>query len=152
MIERPKLKIALTIPDVIIEIIGWISILVVWGFTLINFQRLPNIIPIHFNGASVADRFGDKWLILTLPFIATVLFIGLTILNKFPQTFNYLTEINKDNALNQYTNAARLIRNLKGIIVINFGLISYQTIRHANGDIDGIGIWVLPLTIGLIFT
>lgn len=151
MSERPKLKIVLTFTDAIIEIVGWFLIVAVWGFTLSNYQSLPNTIPIHYNGAGVADGFGDKWIILTLPFIATVIFIGLTVLNKYPHIFNYPTEITKDNALSQYTNATRLIIYLKGIIVVIFGLIAYQTISLANGLSEGLGVWFLPLILGLVF-
>lgn len=119
--------------------------------TVINYQSLPDIIPTHYNEVGVADGFGDKWMILTLPFVATVLFFGLTILNNFPHIFNYPNDINEDNALRQYTNATRLIRYLKVIVVVIFGLISYQTIRHSNGFTEGLGIWFLPLTLILIF-
>lgn len=151
MKERLKLKLELTQADKTVEIIGWLLIFAVWGLTIINYQSLPDIIPTHYNGAGVADGFGDKWMILTLPLVATVLFVGLTILNKFPHIFNYPTEITTDNALRQYTNATRLIRYLKVIIVVIFGLIAFQTIRHANGQTEGLGIWFLPMTMGLIF-
>ncbi|MBS1517645.1 MAG: DUF1648 domain-containing protein [Bacteroidetes bacterium] len=151
MKERPKLKLELTQADKTVEIIGWLLIFAVWGLTIINYQSLPNIIPTHYNGAGVADGFGAKWMILTLPLVATVLFVGITILNKFPHIFNYPTEITADNALRQYTNATRLIRYLKVIIVVIFGFIAFQTIRHANGQTEGLGIWFLPMTIGLIF-
>ncbi|MFM7765447.1 MAG: DUF1648 domain-containing protein, partial [Sphingomonadales bacterium] len=113
--------------------------------------NLPDTIPTHYNGAGQADGFGGKGYILTLPLIATVLFIGLTILNKFPHIFNYPTNITQDNALRQYTNATRLIRYLKFIIAVIFGLIAFKTIQNANGQADGLGIWFLPLTLGLIF-
>ncbi len=151
MEERPKLKLVLTNTDTIIEIVGWFLIVAVWGFTLSNYQSLPNTIPIHYNGAGVADGFGDKWIILTLPFIATVIFVGLTVLNKYPHIFNYPTAITKDNALSQYRNATRLIRYLKVIIVVIFGLIAYQTISQANELSEGLGIWFLPLILGLVF-
>ena len=151
MQERPKLKLELTQADKTVEIIGWLLIFAVWGLTVINYLSLPDIIPTHYNGAGVADGFGDKWMILTLPLVATVLFVGLTILNKFPHIFNYPTEITADNALRQYTNATRLIRYLKVIIVVIFGLIAFQTIRHANGQTEGLGLWFLPMTLGLIF-
>ncbi|OYQ33922.1 hypothetical protein CHU92_12600 [Flavobacterium cyanobacteriorum] len=151
MKERPKLKLEHTEADKTVEIIGWLLIFAVWILTIINYQSLPDIIPTHYNGAGVADGFGDKWMILTLPIVATVLFVGLTILNKFPHIFNYPAEITADNALRQYTNATRLIRYLKVIIVIIFGLIAFQTIRHANGQTEGLGIWFLPMTMGLIF-
>ncbi|PKQ65956.1 DUF1648 domain-containing protein [Raineya orbicola] len=151
MSERPKLKLELTTFDKMLEILGWASILAIWGLTIINYSNLPDTIPIHYNGAGQADGFGGKKTILTLPLIATVLFIGMTILNKFPHIFNYPTNITQDNALRQYTNATRLIRYLKFIIVIIFGLIAFKTIQNPNGQADGLGVWFLPMTLGLIF-
>jgi uncharacterized membrane protein len=151
MKERPRLNLELTQADKSVEIIGWLLIFAIWGLTILNYQNLPDTIPTHYNGAGVADGFGDKWMILTLPLVATVLFVGLTILNKFPHIFNYPTAITADNALRQYTNATRLIRYLKVIIAVIFGLIAFLTIRHANGQTDGLGILFLPLTMGLIF-
>jgi len=75
----------------------------------------------------------------------------MTVLNKFPHVFNYPTEVTSENALKQYTNATRMIRYLKAIIVFIFGLIDYKTIQHALGQTVGLGIWFLPLTLGLIF-
>lgn len=151
MEERPKIKLELTTPDKIFEIVGWVLIIVVWGLTITNYSNLPETIPIHYNGAGQADGFGGKATILILPLIATILFIALTVLNKFPHVFNYPTSITQDNAFRQYTNATRLIRYLKLIIVFIFGLIAFKTIQNANGEADGLGVWFLPLTMGLIF-
>jgi uncharacterized membrane protein len=150
MQERPKLNLELSQADKAFEIIGWILILSNWGLTIANYQSLPDVIPTHFNGAGVADQFGDKWMILTLPFIASVLFVGLTNLNKFPHIYNYPTGITSENALRQYTNATRLIRYLKVIIAVIFGLISFQIISTANGQKDDLGTWFLPMTMGML--
>lgn len=150
MEERPKVKIELTIADKTFEIIGWLLIISVWGLTITNYANLPDTIPNHYNGAGQADGFGGKETILTLPLIATVLFVGLTVLNKFPHILNYPTSITQDNALRQYTNATRMIRYLKLIIVVIFEIIIFKTIQNANGE-EGLGICFLPLTLGLIF-
>jgi len=151
MKERPRIKIELTITDRIFEILAWISILTIWVLTIINYIHLPDTIPVHYNSAGQADGFGGKANILTLPLIATILFVGLTVLNKFPHIFNYPTNITHDKAFGQYTNATRLIRYLKFIIVVIFGIITFSTIENANGKAEGPGIWFLPLTLGLIF-
>ena len=150
MEERPKVKIELTIADKTFEIIGWLLIISIWGLTIANYANLPDTIPNHYNGAGQADGFGGKETILTLPLIATVLFVGLTVLNKFPHILNYPTSITQDNALRQYTNATRMIRYLKLIIVVIFEIIIFKTIQNANGE-EGLGICFLPLTLGLIF-
>lgn len=151
MEERPKIKLELKGIDKLFELVGWISIIAIWGLTISTYTNLPDTIPTHYNGAGQADGFGGKENILTLPLIATILFVGLTVLNKFPHVFNYPTNITQDNALGQYTNATRLIRYLKLIIVVIFGLIAFKTIQNTNGEADGLGIWFLPVTMGLIF-
>ena len=151
MNERPKIKLELTIIDKTFEILGWISMLAIWVLTISNYRNLPDTIPIHYNVAGQADGFGGKGNILALPLVATILFVGLTILNKFPHVFNYPTTITKDNALQQYTNATRMVRYLKFIFVVIFGLISLQTIRNVNEQTSGLGVWFVPLTLGLIF-
>ena len=151
MEERPKIKLELTKTDMASEIVGWVLIISVWVLTITNYSNLPDIITTHYNAAGVADGFGEKWMILTLPLVATVLFIGITIINKFPHIFNYPTEITAENALRQYTNATRLFRFLKLIVVLIFGLIAFKTIQNGNGQAEGLGVWFLPLTLGLIF-
>jgi uncharacterized membrane protein len=120
---RPKIRTELTTADKMVEILGWFVLLVTWIFTIASYSNLPDIIPIHYNGAGKADGFGNKINILILPFIATILFVGMTIANKFPHVFNYPTRITEENALRQYTNATRMLRYLKLILVVLFSLI-----------------------------
>ena len=149
MNKRPRLKLKLNQTDKILEIVGWISVIGIWALTLTNYSILPEIIPIQFNGAGKADGFGNKTHIFVLPIISSLLFIGFTILNKRPHIFNYPSQITKENALRQYTNATRMIRVLKLVIVVLFGLIVLKTIQNVNGHADGLGTWFLPFTIGV---
>ena len=148
---RPKIKLDLSSTDIVLELMGWIAVLAIWGLIISSYSHLPDTIPTHFNGSGKADGFGSKANILALPIISTVIFIGLTILNKFPQVFNYPTNITKENANQQYTNATRLVRYLKLAVVVIFGLIVYKTIQSTHGQSDGLGIWFLPFTLGAIF-
>ena len=151
MDRRPKIELQLNQTDKILELIGWFAVFGMWVLTVANYSELPDIIPTHYNGAGEADGFGNKSNILSLPIISTLIFIGLTVLNKYPHLFNYPSEITKENSLNQYKNASRMIRFLKFIIMIIFGLIIFKTIQNANGNTDGLGTWFLPLTMGMIF-
>ena len=149
MNKRPRIKLQLKQTDKVLEVVGWVSVLGIWALTLTNYSILPEIIPIHFNGAGKADEFGNKTHIFVLPIISTLLFIGLTILNKHPHIFNYPSQITKENAVDQYTNATRMMRVLKLVIVLLFGLIVFRKIQIVNGHADGLGAWFLPFTIGL---
>ena len=151
MNKRPQIKLQLNQTDKILEVLGWVSVVGIWALTLTNYSILPEIIPIHFNGAGKADGFGNKTQIFVLPIISTLLFIGLTTLNKHPHMFNYTSQITKENAVHQYTNATRMMRVLKLVIVVLFGLIVFRKIQIVNGHADGLGTWFLPLTMGMIF-
>jgi uncharacterized membrane protein len=148
MKDRAKIRLPLNRFDKTIEVLGWIALFAIWVLTLFNYSTLPETIPIHYNGAGEADRFGNKSNILILPIISTILFLGLNFLNKFPEKFNHPI---KENAFDQYINATRMIRFLKLVIVLIFGLIIFKTIQNVNGNADGLGEWFLPLSIGLIF-
>ena len=144
--ERPKLKVQPTPTDQVLELLGWGVLLALWVWTGTSYSNLPDTIPTHFNAAGEADDYGRKASIFGLPVIASLLYIGLTLLNRVPHIFNFPTPVTQDNALRQYTNATRMIRYLKLILVLVFAGISFQTIQC-----EGLGVWFLPLTLVLIF-
>lgn len=151
MPSQPKITLHLTAGDKLLEALGLIVMLASWVIVIVNYNNLPDIIPIHYNAAGEADGFGSKRQILSLPTIATVMFLALTILNKFPHVFNYPVMITEANALRNYTNATRMVRYLKFVIALIFGLIALQTIRSVNEQIDNLGAWFLPATLALLF-
>jgi len=83
--ERPKLKIQLTPTDQVLELLDWNVLLVLWVWIGTSYSNLPDSIPTHFNAAGEADNFERKASIVSLPIIATLLYIGLTLLNRVPQ-------------------------------------------------------------------
>lgn len=151
MNTRPNLQIELSVSDQVIEILGWFSLLILWIFTIFNFSSLPESIPVHFNGEGQADDFGSKATIFIFTGIGTLIFIGLTILNKYPKSFNYLEKITQENALQQYTNASRMVRFLKLAITLILLFSVFEICQIATGKSHGFGIWFLPLSLGLIF-
>jgi uncharacterized membrane protein len=147
MEQRPKLKLNLSTSDWVIELLGWLALVGFWILVLVNFNDLPQRIPTHFNGAGVADDYGGKNTIIILPILGTILFLAITYINQFPHIFNYLSKITQENALQQYTNATKMMRFLKLIVVLLFGGIAFKTIAHAKGNSEGLGVWFLPIAI-----
>ena len=148
--KRPKIKIWLTIFDLFIEIAGLAAVLVMWILLVVTYSKLPDVIPVHYNGSGLADRFGGKSGIFLLPVIATILFAGMTILSRFPHVLNYPVKITDNNAFLQYRNMARMIRCLKLVLVLFFGGLVLQTIRNAAGNTDGLGIWLTPVSLAIM--
>jgi uncharacterized membrane protein len=148
--KRPKIKLEFTLTDKLMEIFGWLLVVLIWVIPLINYAVLPDTIPIHFDAAGKVDNFGSKLTIYLVPLIGTLLFVMMTIVNRFPHIFNYAVEITQENALRQYTNATKLIRYLKLALLVIFTLITVFTIRAAKGESAGLGIWFLPLTLAIV--
>ncbi len=129
---RPKLKIPLTTLDKVIEALCWSGLAATWLAAFIAFSQLPEIIPTHFNGSGQADGYGSKSTIWLLPVIPTILVAGLSFLNRFPHTFNYLEEITPANAEKNYRWGTRLLRYSKLFVVLLFGAILGQVIFAAR--------------------
>lgn len=147
---RPKIKINLSPLDNKLELTTKIFLVVMWGLTIYTFLKLPKTIPIHFNASGQADDYGNKLTLLILPILGTVIYFGLTQLNKYPHIFNYMTKITEDNALMQYTIATRMLRFIKLAILVIFSLIILFTYLTTIGVTNGLSFWFLPISLGLL--
>jgi uncharacterized membrane protein len=146
MERRPRINIELSVTDKIIELIGGFGVVIIWVMVITSYSNLPDTIPTHYNAIGEIDGFGNKINILILPLLATVFFVGITILNRFPHIFGYLTTINNDNALKNYTEATKINRYLKLFFVVVFGLLAYKTIQ-VSGET---GALFLPVILGVL--
>ena len=150
METRPKIKLTPTPLDNKLEQTGKIFLVIMWALTIYTFLKLPMTIPIHFNASGQADNHGNKLTLLILPILATLIYLGVTQLNKYPHIFNYMTKITVENAEKQYTIATRMLRFLKLAILIIFSLVILFTYLTTIGVTNGLGFWFLPLTYGLL--
>lgn len=71
-------------------------LLILWGYTLLNFNKLPKIIPIHFGFDGMPDNFGSKYFIFLLPILALLLYFNVKEINNYPVE---ITKENKDAQL-----------------------------------------------------
>ena len=148
---RPRLRPHPTTSDLLVEFVGWGLLIGLWGYALGRYGALPERIPTHFNAAGEADAFGGKQSLWALPVVAAVLFVGLSVLNRFPHLFNYLQPITQENALRQYTIGTRLIRLLKLVLAGVFFALLHRTVQTAQGDTQGLGTGFLPLVLALVY-
>ena len=149
MENRPKINISLSTLDKILESIGKLLIIIIWGLTLFVYFKLPAIIPTHFNASGEPDGHGNKLTILILPILASLLYFGLTKLNQYPQSFNYIGTITVENAERQYTIASRMLRFLKIALLLIFSHIILFTYLTTIGLTNGLGVVFLPFTLGI---
>lgn len=147
---QPKLKLQLNAFDRLLEALGLLAVILIWAMLFYFFKKLPSVIPIHFNSEGKIDGYGNRLILIFEPIMASILYFGLTFLNRYSHLFNYLSPINEGNAEYQYRLATRLIRYLKLLIVLLFVFIMWSSIQAVTSKDDGLGIVFLPVFIALI--
>jgi len=149
--EKPKLKIKLEPIDQLIEIIAFIGLCLLILLPAIYFKELPNEIPTHFGPNGEADSYGRKGMIWILPIVGFFSYLMMYWINKYPHTFNYPQKITKENALNQYRIATKMIRTLNAITSCVFAYLTYSSIQIALGNQKGLGVYFMLLFLVILF-
>lgn len=124
------MKIQPDTKDKIIELICLLLLLtsaLIIGLTL---PSLPDIVPIHFNFAGEPDGYGSKYMIWAIFGVSVVVYIGLTLLSRFPGL--YKNRITVKNVEEQYRLTVKMVRALKVILLFFFTLIAYLMTQTAQ--------------------
>jgi Protein of unknown function (DUF1648) len=74
-----------------------IGLAVVIGSVSLSWTHLPARVPTHFGLSGPPNGFGPKSSLWILPVVATVCYIGLTLVNRFPRAFNYPVKLTDEN-------------------------------------------------------
>lgn len=148
-IDRPKIKVPLETIDIIIELVSISLLLLTWAYAISQYASLPETIPTHFNASGEADGFGSRLTIWLMPAIATVMYFGMFILNKFPHLHNYMVNITEENALKNYRFSTRVLRIVNFLCVLLFCYITYHIIEGGKGETLSLGDYFLPIVIGV---
>ncbi|HCZ36828.1 MAG TPA: hypothetical protein DHV26_12980, partial [Cytophagales bacterium] len=100
---RPKINIPLTRFDWVLEAIAFL----IWAggllFLIINFETTPDQIPTHYDHTGTPTTSGSKNSLWLLVAINTSLYVLITVVSRFPHSFNYPIEITSQNAERKYT-------------------------------------------------
>ncbi|MCA0387273.1 MAG: DUF1648 domain-containing protein [Bacteroidetes bacterium] len=129
--NRPRIELESSVADKIVEVVSATVLLTISVLFLFQYPSVDERLPMHYDFSGNVDRMGDKAELFFLFGILILLYTGMTIAQRFPHSFNYLTEITRENALRQYTTAVRMIRWLKMMLVCLFSFIIAKTIFPA---------------------
>ncbi|OGX81330.1 hypothetical protein BEN48_06610 [Hymenobacter glacialis] len=150
METRPKIIIAPTPGDSQRELLAWGLLAFLWALATWSYFQIPDTVPVHYNFAGQPDRYGEKAGVLHLPMVATVLFVAMTALGRFPHVLNYPSAITAANAPGKYRSAVRLLQGLKTVIVLVFLFLVFRTYQTATEQASGLGGWFLPVALGFV--
>lgn len=148
--QRPKLKLKITPLEYILNSLAAVLLISSTVYLSFSWADLPVEVPAHYNAVGEVDRWGSKWEMLILPLIAGLMWIGMTVLEKYPHVYNYMN-LTKENVRGQYLNARLLVNVLKNTITIIFAYLTWKDIQVAHGTEDALGPWFVPVFFLLIY-
>jgi hypothetical protein len=139
-------KIRKTKYDIAINAIGLIVLIGMFLYLIINWGNIPAKIPGHYDFTGTVGRWENKNGLWFCPIIAFILYIGITVLEGFPNIWNTGISVTDKNRDQVYQILKHMIVTLKGVIVVIFAFI---TINSAMAK--SLQVWVLPVMLILIF-
>ncbi|HEY2406752.1 MAG TPA: DUF1648 domain-containing protein [Polyangiaceae bacterium] len=124
---------------------SWLTVLA-W-----TWNTIPSRVPMHFGVSGRADAWGDRATSLLLPAVGTVLYAVMSVLERFPHTYNYPVRVTEQNAATLYRLGRWLVLSTKLFLVCTFAFISYTSVCVARGEALGLSPWFLPALILPLF-
>lgn len=115
-------------------------------YLAVNWSKIPEQIPGHYNVYGVVDRWTNKGELLIPPIVGWIMFIGLTVIGRYPQIWNTGVTITAENRERVY----RVIKNMLGTMkLIMCAVFTILTLNSATAK--GLPIWFLPVFLVLTF-
>lgn len=144
---RPRIEIRTTFLTRVQQFLIYLFLLVSITILAINYNRLPDSVPIFFNWPSKENGYGSKSILWSVPIILGAISWLLLRLANRPWILNYPTRITLQNAKAQYTIAAQMLRLLSFLIAfacLALILISVTNTENGLSQIIERIYWVLP--------
>ena len=132
--------------DIFVEIMCLALLFGILLYLLINWSSIPDKIPGHYNAMGEIDRMGSKGELFVLPIISWLMYLGLTIVEKFPQVWNTGVKVTEENRERVY----RVLKDMLGTMkLITVAIFVYLTINTAQAV--SLSVWFLPVFLIIIF-
>ena len=93
-------------------------VIVLWGYTILNFRKLPEIIPIHFDLEGKPDNYGAKYFIFFLPIIGSLIYFFLSF--NIKEINNYPVEITQENKEIQFLIGMMAVKSIIAYVLFIF--------------------------------
>lgn len=121
-IKIPKSKY-----DIVVEIICSICIIGVPLLLIFSWGKIPNDIPGHYNAAGQIDRITNKSSLITLYIVTLIMYIGMLLIERFPQIWNTGVKITDENKIRIFRLIKNLLKSIKLLTIITFTYLIINT-------------------------
>jgi uncharacterized membrane protein len=138
--------------DWLIEVIAAAAVIVVLVLPAYYWTSLPERVPSQFGASGQPSEWSARGFVWFLPAMTVVMYLVLTLVSLIPpRYYNYPWRITEENAPRQHRIVRRFLYVLKAELVWLFAYLTWQTIRVALGQADGLGSAFLPVTLTVVF-
>ncbi len=132
--------------DIVINLICLLLLLGVAGYLAVNWSSIPDKIPSHYNAVGEVDSWGNKMELLVLAIIGWIMYIGITVLEQFPQAWNTGVTVTEENKARIYPILKMMISTLKLLVV---GVFVFLALNSALAK--ALPLWFLPVFLVVMF-
>lgn len=132
--------------DNFVEIICLTLLVGVFIYLFVKWSSIPDKIPVHYNAAGEVDRIGSKGELLIIPIVAWLMYLGLTVVGRFPKIWNTGVSVTEENKEQVYRILKNMLSTVKLLVVAVF---VYITINSSKGI--SLSVWFLPIFLILMF-
>lgn len=101
-------------------------------FVMVMWPDVPDQIPTHFNFAEEPDSYGGKNQMIMLIVLAWVMFITMTVLMKFPNTWNLPVKVTAENKARLYSITRTMLEIIKFLAVLLMSTLFISITIAAN--------------------
>ena len=107
----------------IMNIIGVLALLGSTLFVIIMWSQIPDQIPTHYNFAGEADGYGGKGSLIFMMVLAWFVFILITVLMRFPNTWNMPVKVTAENKARLYIITRAMLEVVKMLTSLLFAVM-----------------------------
>ena len=107
----------------IMNIIGVLALLGSTLFVIIMWSQIPDQIPTHYNFAGEADGYGGKGSLIFMMVLAWFVFILITVLMRFPNTWNMPVKVTAENKARLYSITKAMLEVIKMLVSLLFAVM-----------------------------
>ena len=132
--------------DRILDLLGWILLIGTLAYLILGWSSFPDQIPMHYNGAGGIDRWGGKGEIIFIEVMMWILYLGIGVVEKYPQIWNTGVEVTAKNKEKVYRTLKYMLKTLKFLTALIFAYLIVNSLQSA--PLPG---WFTPAVMILIF-
>jgi uncharacterized membrane protein len=138
----------------LLEPISLISLVILVAMTWIALHGanpLPDKIPTHFDLAGRPDAWGSSQMLFLLPVIGVFLYLTISLVSRFPSSFNYPVRVSAQNRDRLQSIALNMVAFLKAETLCLFALLQYYTLQAARNNRLGLPPFLMAIAIVIVF-